>query len=126
MCYQVDFLASADLIIALGRDGKIIEQGSLGQLESAEGYVQSLMASKSTVVNTGVHQDEDISESKANVTLPKVEYKAKQVEIKDDKRRQVGDSTVYKYYFGSIGTVFLITLLGLEIVWAFLQSFPSK
>jgi hypothetical protein len=55
-----------------------------------------------------------------------VEYKAKQVEIKEDKRRQLGDSTVYKYYFGSIGKVFLVILLGIEIVWAFLQSFPSK
>lgn len=59
-------------------------------------------------------------------TTPKVEYKAKQVESKEDKRRQLGDSTVYKYYFGSIGKFLIITLVALELVWAFLQSFPSK
>ncbi|KAK1256135.1 hypothetical protein MKX07_008394 [Trichoderma sp. CBMAI-0711] len=85
----VEFLASADLIIALG------------------------------------HDDEILSESKDGDAAPKVEYKAKQVEIKEDKRRQLGDSTVYKYYFGSIGKVFLVILLGIEIVWAFLQSFPT-
>ncbi|RFU74209.1 hypothetical protein TARUN_8040 [Trichoderma arundinaceum] len=122
---SVDFLASADLIIALGRDGKITEQGSLGQLLATDGYVQTLMANKTTVSNTEIHQDEGISESKAGITSPKVEYKAKEVEIKEDKRRQRGDSTVYKYYFGSIGTVFIIVLFALEIVWAFLQSFPT-
>jgi hypothetical protein len=124
--FQVDFLASADHIIALGREGKITEQGSFERLFTTDGYVQSLMANKSIVSVTDAHQDEIISVSAAEASVPKVEYKAKQVEVKDDKRRQTGDSTVYKYYFGSIGTVFLVTLLVLEVVWAFLQSFPSK
>ncbi|KAH0531953.1 hypothetical protein TsFJ059_000711 [Trichoderma semiorbis] len=120
----VEFLASADLIIALGREGNIIEQGSFSQLLASDGYVQSLTAKQAIVSNPEVHQDEVISESVTEATAPKVEYKAKQVEVKDDKRRQLGDSTVYKYYFGSIGPIFIITLFSLEIVWAFLQSFP--
>ncbi|KAL6795285.1 P-loop containing nucleoside triphosphate hydrolase protein [Trichoderma sp. SZMC 28012] len=122
----VEFLASADLIIALSREGKIIEQGSFSQLLASDGYVQSLAAKRAIASSPEVHQDEVISESRAEATAPKVEYKAKQVEIKDDKRRQLGDSTVYKYYFGSIGPIFIITLLSLEIVWAFLQSFPNS
>lgn len=121
----VEFLASADLIIALGHDGKITEQGSLAQLQAAGGYIQTLVASKTLVENSDAGQDEISSESRDSDTAPKVEYKAKQVEIKEDKRRQLGDSTVYKYYFGSIGKVFLVILLGIEIVWAFLQSFPT-
>ncbi|KAJ4864914.1 ABC transporter domain-containing protein [Trichoderma breve] len=121
----VEFLASADLIIALSREGKIIEQGSFSQLLASDGYVQSLAAKRAIASSPEVHQDEVISESGAEATAPKVEYKAKQEEIKDDKRRQLGDSTVYKYYFGSIGPIFIITLLSLEIVWAFLQSFPT-
>lgn len=93
---------------------------------ASDGYVQSLAAKQAIAPNPEVHQDEIIAESRTEATAPKVEYKAKQVEIKDDKRRQLGDSTVYKYYFGSIGPIFIITLLALEIVWAFLQSFPSK
>lgn len=123
---QVDFLASADYIIALGREGKITEQGSFERLSVADGYVQALMASRSIVASTDASQDERISEIADEASVPKVEYKAKQVEVKDDKRRQTGDSTVYKYYFGSIGTVFIVTLFVLELIWAFLQSFPSK
>lgn len=124
--FEVDFLASADHIIALGRKGKITEQGSFERLLTADGYVQSLMANKSIVSVADAHQDEIKSESAAEASVPKVEYKAKQIEVKDDKRRQTGDSTVYSYYFGSIGMVFIVTLLVLEVVWAFLQSFPSK
>ncbi|KAL6807735.1 P-loop containing nucleoside triphosphate hydrolase protein [Trichoderma sp. SZMC 28013] len=120
----VEFLASADLIIALGREGNIIEQGSFSQLLASDGYVRNLNAKRAIAPNSEV-QDDAISESRAEATTPKVEYKAKQVEIKDDKRRQLGDSTVYKYYFGSIGSIFIIILLSLEIVWAFLQSFPT-
>lgn len=123
---QVDFLASADHVIALGREGKMTEQGSFERLAVADGYVKSLIVNKSVVASADVHQDEKISESAAEASVPKIEYKAKQVEVKDDKRRQTGDSTVYKYYFGSIGTVFIVALLVLEVVWAFLQSFPSK
>ncbi|KAL7796652.1 P-loop containing nucleoside triphosphate hydrolase protein [Trichoderma ceciliae] len=119
-----DFLASADLIIALGRDGKITEQGSLGQLLATDGYVRGLMANKSIVAKAEV-QDEGTSKPKAGTTPPKIEYRAKQTEIEDDKRRQLGDSTVYRYYFGSIGSFFIIALLALEIIWAFLQSFPT-
>ncbi|PON29457.1 hypothetical protein TGAM01_v201706 [Trichoderma gamsii] len=121
---SVDFLTSADHIIALGREGKIVEQGSFETLSTAGGYVQSLKENKSISV-TDAGQDEISSESAAEPSVPKVEYKAKQIEAKDDKRRQTGDSTVYKYYFGSIGTLFIVTLLGLEIIWAFLQSFPT-
>ncbi|KAL7950242.1 P-loop containing nucleoside triphosphate hydrolase protein [Trichoderma barbatum] len=121
----VDFLASADLIIALGRDGKITEQGTLSQLLTTDGYVKTLTANKSIAADSDAQRDEAISESTAGTTQPKVEYKAKQVEIKDDKRRQLGDSTVYKYYFGSIGRIFIITMFSLEIIWAFLQSFPT-
>ncbi|PKK51892.1 hypothetical protein CI102_5280 [Trichoderma harzianum] len=122
----IEFLALADLIIALGREGKIVEQGSFSQLLASDGYVQSLTAKRAIAPNPEVHQDEVISESRAEATAPKVAYKAKQVEIKDDKRRQLGDSTVYKYYFGSIGPIFIIILFSLEIVWAFLQSFPNS
>ncbi|KAL6698201.1 P-loop containing nucleoside triphosphate hydrolase protein [Trichoderma pleuroticola] len=121
----VEFLASADLIISLGREGNIVEQGTFSQLLASDGYVQNLTAKRAITSNPEV-QDEIISESRAEASTPKVEYKAKQVEIKDDKRRQLGDSTVYKYYFGSIGSIFIITLLALEIVWAFLQSFPNS
>lgn len=47
-------------------------------------------------------------------------------EQEPDERRQLGDRTVYRYYFGSIGYAFLGTLIILEIVWAFLESFPSS
>jgi hypothetical protein len=49
----------------------------------------------------------------------------KQQANEEDTRRQRGDSTVYRYYFSSTGGLFMIVLLVLEIIWAFLESFPS-
>ncbi|PTB70684.1 P-loop containing nucleoside triphosphate hydrolase protein [Trichoderma citrinoviride] len=121
----VEFLASADLIIALGHE-KITEQGSLAQLQATGGYVQTLTADKPIGRTSDSGQDEIFSQSRDSEPTPKMEYKAKQVEVKEDKRRQLGDSTVYKYYFGSIGTFFITTLLVIEVVWAFLQSFPNS
>jgi ATP-binding cassette subfamily C (CFTR/MRP) protein 1 len=50
----------------------------------------------------------------------------KQLDEENDTRRQRGDSTIYRYYFSSTGAGFMIVLLVLEIIWAFLESFPSK
>ena len=40
--HATKFLSSADLIVALGRDGKIVEQGTFEDLKEAKGYLESL------------------------------------------------------------------------------------
>lgn len=98
--------------------------GTYEELKHGNGYTQSLVqASVAAEADPAISSEEASPQSCAAPS--KKEHKAKEVKQSDDSRRQLGDHTVYAYYFGSVGVVFAITLLGLEIGWAFLQCFPS-
>ncbi|CZR37033.1 uncharacterized protein FPRO_02707 [Fusarium proliferatum ET1] len=118
---SVDFLSSADHIICLNKDGKISEQGTFSDLKDTGGYVHSLL-------RDGVHRDEVSTLATDNIkeqASKKAQAPPKQQANEEDMRRQRGDSTVYRYYFSSTGGLFMIVLLVLEIIWAFLESFPT-
>ncbi|KAI1054931.1 hypothetical protein LB506_006671 [Fusarium annulatum] len=118
---SVDFLSSADHIICLNKDGKISEQGTFSDLKDTGGYVHSLL-------RDGVHRDEVSTLATGNIkeqASKKAQAPPKQQANEEDMRRQRGDSTVYRYYFSSTGGLFMIVLLVLEIIWAFLESFPT-
>ncbi|KAL3955773.1 hypothetical protein ACCO45_011336 [Purpureocillium lilacinum] len=119
---SVNFLESAELIISLSQEGRISEQGTFRTLKAAGGYVASLLSAKPESAAANIH-DDSADDHEADGT--KAEYKAKVAPEQKDTRRQLGDSTVYRYYFGSIGVTFFVVLLALEIGWAFLQSFPT-
>lgn len=109
------------MLISLDGSGGIGEIGTYQDLTHGGGYTQ-------TLVQTGV--EATLAESSnepgsAQGEVAKKEHKAKEKKEVDDKRRQLGDRTVYTYYFGSVGIVFVATLLFLEVGWAFLQCFPS-
>ncbi len=116
-------MSQADLLITLAGDGIIGEIGSYSQLSKSGGYVQKLLKNHSL---SAMPFSGTSSTSGSSSQEERAQYKEKPKAVTDDKRRQLGDSTVYRYYFGSIGTVFATVLIVLEIVWAFLQSFPSK
>lgn len=120
-CQTANFLPAADHIICLSKEGDISEQGSFHSLANAGGYVQSLLEGKTTDEASENPGEEDVIEQ---TTQPK-QTVSQQSDEREDSRRQRGDSTVYRYYFSSTGSLFMVTLLGLEIVWAFLESFPS-
>ncbi|CAM1511520.1 Fc.00g090330.m01.CDS01 [Cosmosporella sp. VM-42] len=119
---SVSFLSSADLLLVLNLDGHISEQGTFDNLRKNSPYLQALL--KDTTHSTSsTHEDEP--EENVESVEAKSPSEDQQVEGHHDKRRQLGDSTVYRYYFGSIGTAFLVTLLVVEVIWAFLESFPT-
>ncbi|KAH7198229.1 P-loop containing nucleoside triphosphate hydrolase protein [Fusarium flagelliforme] len=118
---SANFLPAADHIICLSKEGNISEQGSFRSLQNAGGYVQSLLEGKKTYEASEDTIEEDVIEQ---TNQPK-QTVSKQQDEQEDSRRQRGDSTVYRYYFSSTGGLFMVALLGLEIVWAFLESFPT-
>lgn len=120
-CQAASFLPTTDHIICLSKGKNISEQGSFRSLENAGGYVQSLLEGKTTHEASEDTIEEDVIEQ---TNQPKQTVSQQQDE-QEDSRRQRGDSTVYRYYFSSTGGLFMVALLGLEIVWAFLESFPS-
>ncbi|KAM0298499.1 hypothetical protein ACHAPM_008569 [Fusarium culmorum] len=121
---SADLLTSADHIICLSKEGGISEQGSFQTLENANGYVRSLLDDKARHSNPEASGKVIEEDAIKQTEQPKHETPTQQEESKD-ARRQRGDSTVYRYYFSSTGGLFMVTLLGLEIIWAFLGSFPT-
>lgn len=97
--HAVHRLSYSDNIIALGGDGRVIEQGDFEQLRNAGGYVQSLAA--------GI-KSEDIATStstpkKPDNTAQTAPPKPDNDEEVEELNRQTGDFAVYEYYFASIG-----------------------
>ncbi|KAK2776790.1 ABC multidrug transporter [Colletotrichum kahawae] len=117
---SVGFLSQADVIIALG-DGKVLEIGTFAECLESDGYVKSL-----ATIEAGSGDEITSSESPVdtftNITGEKLAKTATDVE---DKRRQLGDWSVYGYYFGSVGAVLVAVMLLLQISWAFFSTFPT-
>lgn len=117
------FLADADKIVAL-KDGSIAEQGAFASLARAGGYVESLCHQTTasggqdrieTADHAGEHSEEDTTQ-KATPVSPAGPT---------DKRRQRGDSSVYAYFFSTLGWSSLTALLTCEVAWTFLSAFPT-
>ncbi|KAM0247924.1 hypothetical protein ACHAP5_003708 [Fusarium lateritium] len=118
------FLSSADLVICLNKEGRISEQGTFHDLANADGYVDSLLRNKTK--DSSIETSDPTPEHDNIEQAPKsAQGTPKQLDEENDTRRQRGDSTVYKYYFSSTGSLFMIALIVLEIIWAFLESFPT-
>ncbi|KAF5689105.1 multidrug resistance-associated 1 [Fusarium circinatum] len=118
---SVDFLSSAGHIICLNKDGKISEQGTFFDLKDTGGYMHSLLRNRVHEGESPTLATDDIKEQASKLAQATPRQQANE----EDTRRQLGDSTVYRYYFSSTGGIFMIVLLVLEIIWAFLESFPT-
>ena len=105
--------------MALSKDGRIAEQGTFTELNARDGsYVQSFALQQAA---RGLEEEQ---------TEPAEIYKlgtkpASAIDTIGDKSRQLGDFSVYKYYFSATGRSAMIIFWVLEILWAFLETFPS-
>lgn len=107
------------------RDGKILEIGDYEQLRHSGGYVESLLCHRAGTASNDTFEETESGRLEAKVAEQR--YRVQDVRAgREDKRRQMGDTTVYRSYLGSMGTKFMIILFLLEIGWGFFQSFPSK
>ncbi|KAF9870342.1 ABC transporter [Colletotrichum karsti] len=119
---SVGFQPQADMIIALG-ENKIVEMGTFEECQKTDGYVSSLVATEAK--NS---QDEDVNQTDlATEASDEMSEKkeAKPAAEEQDMRRQLGDWSVYGYYFGSVGVALVAIMLFLQIVWAFFSTFPT-
>lgn len=95
--YRLPF---ADHIIALDPTGNITEQGTLGQLRSAGGYVEGLETKhKYEKDHDGIAAMD--KETSVEPTTSGAEQKKKAEE--EELNRPIGEWSTYKYYFASIG-----------------------
>ncbi|KAF4845765.1 ABC transporter atnG [Colletotrichum siamense] len=117
---SVGFLSQADLIIALG-DGQVLEIGTFAECLESDGYVKSLAALEAGSGDEVTSSEPPIDTS-SNTTGNET---AKTSAETEDKRRQLGDWSVYNYYFGSVGAILVAVMLLLQMSWAFFSTFPT-
>lgn len=121
---EVEFLRSADLIIALNQSGNVIKQGTPEKLNLGESYIRSLSIVK---MNTSIYMEKN--ELEAILSTPKIFLNVDQTKAPDllsESSRRNGDFTVYKYYLSTIGIWNFWIFLFSVTAFAFFYVFPSK
>jgi ATP-binding cassette, subfamily C (CFTR/MRP), member 1 len=94
--HAVKFLPYTDHIIALGLDGRVVQEGSYNILRMQPGYVRRL------AVEAGPH-GQDTSATQAPIEIEGVKVAEQAAE--QDLSRQLGDFAIYRYYFNAAGLV---------------------
>ncbi|RDL31764.1 Uncharacterized protein BP5553_09166 [Venustampulla echinocandica] len=124
--HSVRHLPAADYIITLG-EGSIVEQGSFNKLMTSQGYVQRL----------GLRDSSDSDASSAEMTLKKSVRESKpqllhitttttsSLPLDTEESRKIGDKTVYKHYFKSMGLFLAACSLFFAALWGFFTNFPT-
>ncbi|KAH7361060.1 ATPase-like protein [Rhexocercosporidium sp. MPI-PUGE-AT-0058] len=128
--HTIRHLPSADHIVALTADGSIAEQGSFKELLSNEQYIHSLGISASddrvSVGSTSTVTSKEIVKLEVQAvpdatTAPKEPGSGHM----DEKKRMTGDSTVYKYYLGSLGKTSITAFIVFGLGWGFFYNWGN-
>ena len=125
--HSVRHLPAADYIIALG-EGTIVEQGNFDKLMTLEGYVHGL-GLKGFSDNDASSEDIKSNEGERTLTAQPL-YKTTATNTASvvpdaDESRQLGDMTVYKYYFKSMGSLLAAASIFFAALWGFFTNFPT-
>ncbi|KAI0802868.1 P-loop containing nucleoside triphosphate hydrolase protein [Xylaria sp. FL0064] len=125
--HSIRHLPVADFIIVL-EDGTIVEQGKFEELVTRDGYIRRLGLRGGPESDTSP----EATPSKEHIAQPEAEqvFRAStnaEVEEEDmlGKSRQIGDRTVYKHYFRSMGVVLAASCFFFATLWGFFRNFPT-
>lgn len=124
--HSIRHLRAADHIIALG-NGTIIEQGSFDELMASQGYVQRLGlkgSSDNAASAEKTTSNKNPQESKPEMLHPTMSNTSSTAPDADTSR-QIGDKTVYKHYFKSMGWILAGCSLIFAVLFGFFTNFPT-
>ncbi|KAF2001413.1 multidrug resistance-like protein [Amniculicola lignicola CBS 123094] len=119
--HAVNLLPYSDHIIALSSEGVIAEQGSFQDLTATDGYVRQFYSEH--LDNHAITEGLSEAPSSAGKDTPSANVTPADASV--DKLRQLGDWSVYNYYFKTIGWLTTTLFLFLALCWAFFQTFPT-
>lgn len=123
--HSVKHLPLADHIVALGSDGKIVEQGPfLDLMTNKSGYVYSLGVNESSSEKS----DEDITLASSDPPISSQKRPVARAETagltpKEDPERSSGDSTVFRHYFARVKIWITMAMVICSIGWGFFTNF---
>lgn len=114
-------LPYCDHIIALGKEGKIIEQGSFEKLNRSGGYVSGFDLPE---------PDWDFTPEKHVYEAPpryteRVSERVTEEDIQAETNRRTGDAAIYLYYVRSVGWIPTLIFIVSITIFIFGQSFPT-
>jgi ATP-binding cassette subfamily C (CFTR/MRP) protein 1 len=116
--HSIKHLPFAHHIIALGVDGTVVEQGNFPQLASNAKYVQSLGVEVDETSTIGlVAREERVLKNFSSNAVSKVKV--------DDRTRQVGDTSVYKVYLATAGTITVVGFIASTVAFGFCSNFAT-
>ncbi|KAI0390080.1 hypothetical protein F5Y17DRAFT_469176 [Xylariaceae sp. FL0594] len=124
--HSIRHLPAADQIIALELGGRVREQGTFADLNShGESYVRSLGVTSSTLDCEPTAGDRGDSGLAAVPSTAKQKKAAAVAQVTGQGARLVGDSAVYKIYFGSLGWWLTGMVVFMAVVHAFFDNFAN-
>ncbi|TIA11583.1 putative multidrug resistance protein [Aureobasidium pullulans] len=116
--HAVQYLHAADHIIALSKDGLLVEQGSFHQLMAKQGYIRNL------AVEVGSRSNhEDLIVTAEGPVRAMTESGSQDKSSASDRR--LGDFSVYKYYGHFAGLAFLMVFFASQFLKISLFSVPD-
>ncbi|KAH8896000.1 putative ABC transporter [Thozetella sp. PMI_491] len=122
--HSIHHLPNANWIVSLGEDGEISEQGTFADLRSRDGYVSKLdLAYKAPNPFLSGAAGGNEKASTLDYSLG-ADCGTDQLNPAP-RSRQMGDLSVYKYYFRASGLGNIVFYGGLQLLWAFFASFPT-
>lgn len=123
--HSVRHLPAADHIIALA-DGTILEQGSFDNLMARQGYVRrlGLKSSSNSDASSEDMGSKNIREPKSQL-LHMTTTNTSSIVPDADESRQIGDKSVYKHYFKSMGWFLAACSLFFAALWGFFTNFST-
>ncbi|KAI1345500.1 putative ABC multidrug transporter [Xylaria sp. FL0043] len=126
--HSIRHLPVADFIIVL-EDGTVTEQGTFEELLlTRDGYTRRLG------LGNGSESDasSEVTPSKERNARPEAEQVLRaspNAEVEEEemlgKSRQIGDRTVYKHYFKSMGVILAACCFFFATLWGFFRNFPT-
>ena len=127
--HSVRHLPSADHIIALGTDGRIVEQGTFQDLVANQKYVHSLgvKARDSDSSLSDLESSEKLDEEEI-APDPLLRPRTTDTNVSShvsDLARANGDTTIYKHYFKSIGLFNLGAFLTTAAITGFFYNWMT-
>lgn len=121
----VHLLPHADNIIALGPEGKIERQGTFDALNAEGGYLSrfGLESNKEQLSSDSASSD---TRDEGKINGPLTQGEPLLPKSMDDGARRLGDRSVYKYYFKTIGLPNTILFFFLLLLWVVMLKLPGK
>ncbi|KAI0105969.1 putative ABC multidrug transporter [Daldinia grandis] len=123
--HSIRHLPAADYIIALG-NGTVVEQGGFDELMTCQGYVQRLgLSSPSDSDSSSEKSTSKKDRRESKVPLLQMATNTSSLVSDTDGSRQVGDKTVYKHYFKSMGLLVAGGSFLFACLWGFFTNFST-